>query len=104
MSEQQQEWGPWVEHDGKGCPLPVGTQFGAYDEDSAGTVEYFEATALARGGFSWDWQWSKKPVPGIGNLATRIIRYRIRRPKGMAILNAILADLPAPVKTDGVIA
>lgn len=19
------EWGPWIEHDGKGCPLPIGT-------------------------------------------------------------------------------
>lgn len=103
MSDEA-DWGPWIEHDGRGCPC-VGRYVGVESEWHGGRITYDEGCAGSSGGFSWDWQWFKKPVPGHGGCsATRIISYRIRRPKGMAILNAILADLPAPVKTDGVIA
>jgi hypothetical protein len=67
------------------------------DVNSLGEEEMFEAAACIRGGFSWDWQWSEKMIPGHNMFATRIIRYRIRTPKGLTILESILADLPAPV-------
>ncbi|MCA0204313.1 MAG: hypothetical protein LCH92_08225 [Proteobacteria bacterium] len=77
------EWGPWVKHDGKGLPVPVGTVVMVEDVHSDGSREIFVVTAGLGGGFSWDWQWSVKLVPGFNKYATRIIRYRIRRPKAL---------------------
>jgi len=106
MTEQHSEWGPWIEHDGKGCPC-VGHYVDVFGQSSfAGD---YTGSGWCQIGAGWlccfDWGNYGKLVNGA--VATRIIRYRIRRPKGMAILNAILADLPAPVspvKTDGAIA
>ncbi len=99
------DFGPWVQHDGKGCPCVGQIVHLVYEGPVVfwnGVSEYTlvsdrEVVCIAHGGNSWFWETD----------ANRIIRYRIRRPKGMAILNAILADLPAPtqpMKTDGVIA
>jgi hypothetical protein len=94
MSE---DWGPWIEHDGKGCPLPVGTAYSAFDVWADGHEEYFEAFAGERGGFSWDWQWSLGSPPGHKYAATRIVRYRVRKPRGLTILEGLLSDLPETV-------
>lgn len=42
----------------------------------------------------WDWslpQWK------FADQGWQIIRYRIRRPRGLTILEALIADLPVPV-------
>lgn len=98
------EWGPWVQHDGSGCPC-VGQmvevdrdRLGIYGPIIAGSEAIKMIGSPNVPGSAWVWV----AVPGFN--PSWIRRFRIRRPKGMAILNAILADLPAPVKTDGVIA
>ncbi len=96
------EFGPWVLHDGKGCPC-VGKYVQAdLVGGSNGKLCTLEGMAGLKGGICWDWRNFGKATPK--GRVSKVIRFRIRRPKGMAILNAILADLPAPVKTDGVIA
>jgi len=77
------EWGPWIEHDGKGCPC-----VGEYVHNVHNHGGEWFGIAGSQGGRSWDWS---------ANFS-KIIRYRIRRHRGMAILNAILTNLPAPVK------
>ena len=82
--EQQDTWGPWIEHDGKGCPckgqwVQVINKTCGFWEGKAGT----EGDGAAR---SWDWSYSFEYDP--------VIRYRIRKPRGMVILEALLQDLP----------
>lgn len=86
------EWGPWQEHDGKGCPcagqwVHVVSDEGTEIEGIAGLRD----GACTRAGLPWDASWCWHPA------AQKIIRYRIRHPKGMAILEQLLADIPAPV-------
>lgn len=81
MSE---EWGPWIEHDGKGCPC-VGMFVEVVE------VHVFDLTVcdprkiIARGGNGW----RAKPgqlVPHSSRpscFARPIIRYRIRKPRAL---------------------
>ena len=96
------DWGPWLQHDGSGCPC-VGQMVQAFYRLQDGSEVDPHGPFIAEGDpLSWAWA-----VVSVMPWDCPIIRYRIRRPKGMAIINAILADLPAPtqpMKTDGVIA
>lgn len=91
MSE---EWGPWQEHDGKGCPVALGQHYQAeYDDgDMEEGVHGFYGTLLSGAGWrpengSWLWHEDYQPI----------IRLRIRKPRGLTILENLIADLPAPV-------
>ena len=86
MSDQD-EWGPWIEHDGKGCPC-VGQYVNALHDDSDFPliiVKDFFGIAGGGGGRSWDWNNSDR--------FTRVIRYRIRKPKGLQLLTDILREV-----------
>lgn len=82
---RKEEWGPWIEHDGKGCPC-LGMWVHCVFMMRSGDTSELQGIAGALGGRSWDWK-NK-------GFAARIIRYRIRRPRGMEVLDQILADLP----------
>lgn len=92
MSE---EWGPWIEHDGKGCPVKSGTIVMAECEGPIGIFRIVEAQALANGE-GWDWSLFGAIMLD-GTLNSRVIRYRIRKPRGLIILEKIIADLPEEV-------
>lgn len=98
MSDE--EWGPWIEHDGRGCPCvgemvhvvvrsedgrdpKSGGWKGAYTE-----LNPWEAIGVAENGGSWCWNHGWHPVD----------RYRIRKPKGLKILEELLVDLPNDIK------
>jgi len=86
-----EEWGPWIDHDGRGCPC-VGEMVQAYFRSSiTGRVWLYETVAVAgsMGGYSWDW---------INKHYSLIIRYRIRKPKGLKILEGLLENLPNEVE------
>lgn len=85
------EWGPWIEHDGKGCPC-----LGKYIRFEADTkISHFThghgiiisekcGEYIPRvSGESWTW----------GTGFANIIRYRIRKPKGLTILESILREV-----------
>lgn len=89
MSEQ---WGPWIEHDGTGCPC-VGefvesVRFsGEIKHGIAGTIE---------GGGTYDpnlvvspWVWDECPIVHMADIK----RYRIRKPRAMKRLNEILREV-----------
>lgn len=90
------EWGPWIEHDGKGCPC-VGAFVHVVHEGFAGWFMQGQLIAGSQGGFSWDWRYWLKVPPGHNSMATRVIRYRIRKPRGMTILESLLENLPEEV-------
>ena len=73
------EWGPWIEHDGSGCPC-----LGMYVhvEYSDGSEEF--AIAGSNGGQSWF----------SSSRSLKIIRYRIRKPRGMQILQQLVENPP----------
>lgn len=88
------DWGPWIEHDGKGCPC-----VGEYVHREYRFVHYRwrgRKDTVLSGNFAWgiaedgpSWRWDPDWNP--------VIRYRIRKPRGMTILENLIADLPAPV-------
>ena len=97
MSDRE-EWGPWVPHDGKGCPC-VGKLVQCEWERYPGSFRVDNDAALARGGKGWFWQFWLKPIVGdsgdIG-LCARITRYRIKRPRALQQLREMIETLPAP--------
>lgn len=82
MSE---EWGPWVEHDGKGCPCAGKIVRVKYGDG------YLETgIAGSRGGQAWDWR--------LVNWENAVVCYRIRKPRALIELRDMIADLPAPTE------
>lgn len=97
MGKSEQEWGPWIRHDGLGCPVKTGVVVEVVYEDAFG-YRANSITTVTGGGYS-SWNWEHFPE------LKRILRYRERRPKGLQLLDDILAELdedaPAdPVRTD----
>lgn len=86
------EWGPWIEHDGKASLPPDGTFIHVVFEDGDEWMVFSGESGYSPTKFgdetdetdhSWFW------VEGY----CRIIRYRIRRPKSMQILTNILREV-----------
>lgn len=97
MSDEA-DWGPWVDHDGRGCPLPVGTVIEGVFERRPGRYVIAVGTVGPHDmGLSWDWSWWMQRAPD-GFLVSRLIRYRVRRPKALRDLIALVETLPAPVQ------
>ena len=115
------EWGEWVQHDGKGCPC-VGHYVQAkweafgygnlYTKGQTGITEGFIDEKLATHA-AWFWAGNqgkefthpRSGKPGV--LDGGFMEFRIRKPRALLDLIQIIADLPAPtqpMKTDGVIA
>lgn len=92
-----EEWGPWIEHDGRGCPLPSGTVVQVVFEEAPGDyTRPLVGVVQANGGYSWDWRlWGKLAPDGTG-IVSRIIRYRVRKPRALAQLRDMVESLPAP--------
>lgn len=75
------EWGPWIEHDDGGVPA------GVYPTTIV-MVDFGDAIVGPIAAGDGDWHCPHDPV----------LRYRIRKPKGLTILEEIIADIPAPTK------
>jgi len=91
------DWGPWIEHDGNGCPVPLGTILNVITEHRRG--QYREGVVMVerRDLPAFDWSnWQSRSSHKM--LWSRVIRYRIRKPRGMQVLEGILRDTNAPVR------
>lgn len=88
------EWSNWIEHDGKGCPPGVIGRF----IHAVGTQAECEFRCLP-GDEKWKgWYWSYRGRPCGDGVWDPVIRYRIRRPRGMEVLDSILTEIDQPVK------
>lgn len=90
-----EEWGPWIDHDGKSCPWGQVVRVVLRNL----TVDWERGPLIAgsMGGQSWFWDdpscidtWStnkegKKSIP--------VVRYQIKKPKGLSLLEEILAEV-----------
>jgi hypothetical protein len=97
-----EEWGPWIEHDGKGCPC-----LGAWAQterlaptfwpESRFIIKVDGKWALIEGPIRqpepWDWSMFGKLLPN-KTIASKVLRYRIKKPKGLVILEKLLQELP----------
>lgn len=97
MSDQREEWGPWIEHDGNGYPQSVIGHYveGECAENWDHSRIVWRGASIVTGRFAaTSWHWGK-------NGFTDVIRYRIRKPRGLSILEQIARDVeaPAPVMT-----
>lgn len=94
------EWGPWIEHDGKGCPcrgqiahvvLKNANGVLMHGTDRRGRYvapgEWVGLVSPPDHGGSWTW----------GNGYNPVLRYRIRKPRGLTILEGLLENLPEGV-------
>lgn len=91
------EWGPWVDHDGKRCPLPVGTVVEGIFERLPG--QYVRAVGSVGPhdiGYSWDWSWWMRRAPDDLRFVARIRRYLVRRPQALRDLIRMAADPYSP--------
>lgn len=95
MSDE--EWGPWIEHDGKGCPVRAGSYIQvelsvAPTEIKGDWVQIaprlFEGWLLNTDSRNWSW------IEGF----SKIIMYRVKKPKGLKMLEELIQNLPAPTK------
>lgn len=86
-------WGPWIEHDGNGCPC-VGQWVIAHGVYPSGSTRQQEG--IVRDTWSWNDENFGTPHPR-GGVTGRIVRYRIRKPRGLTILKKLIENLPAPV-------
>ena len=98
-------WGPWIVHDGLGCPVPVGTVVLIRAETPSGTActrEYFVDHLVAscrswRGAvFGWRVEESIYPSGKIG-VGMWVTRYRLRNSASFEKLKR-LAEAPPPVR------
>lgn len=97
---EEEHWSDWIEHDGKGCPYPVGTvvhivylKTPSVDENK-GCIERV-TTVKNRYKSSWEFKslarkdWSDDPSGSSAKMIP-IIRYRVKKPKGLTMLEGIL--------------
>lgn len=81
-------WGPWIEHDGKGCPC-----VGMYVQAEHVNIILSEGIAGLSDGKCWTYGNKQDMVTWtIGSNGKRgipVIRYRIRKPKGLTLLEEI---------------
>lgn len=82
------EWGPWMRHDGKGCPV-VGLS--AMAETSHGLILIGVGQPRTRPGFVSLWHWCEIPPR---HYHLRIVRYRVRRPLAPQKLVDLIENLP----------
>ena len=90
MSE---EWGPWIEHDG----AHIQTEFSLGDvvqvvsENNETGALYLSPPEIVRPEDFARGNWF------LGESSHDTLRYRVRRPRGLTILQDLTADIPQPV-------
>lgn len=85
-----EEWGPWIEHDGMGCPVPNGTYVAAKFFSSGEVLEGPVEQGPYNNDGCWDWQWA---MPRNWDC---IVFYRIRKPRALIQLQDLIADIDVP--------
>ncbi len=89
------EWGPWIEHDGKGCPLAIGQIAEIVHENASGYISQYVTKPIA---FTDHPDWDHRNFRrvriwrGLEGLCGRVLRYRVRRPSALRRLIDIAED------------
>ena len=88
------DWGPWIEHDGMGPPaIPDGQWIRLQGVNYDGSPHDMEGRHEAWMARLPQWAWARYNNGDIG----QIHRYRIRKPRGLVILESLLENMPEQV-------
>jgi hypothetical protein len=86
------EWGPWIEHDGSGCPVVgyfahvrLAVEPGFFSPGRIPDDDRMGYRGIASISPSWFWQ---------GSDGVNVVRYRVRRPLVSEWLAETTSDLP----------
>lgn len=88
----EEGWGPWIDHDGKGCPVPLGTIVKVIHEDGISSEGPAEGSLC--------WVWGEIPSEDDTGWYVPIIKYRVKKPKGLIILESLLQNLDDKINID----
>lgn len=92
MTERGEEWGPWIEHDGKSVPTNVVGKFVHAKHNECGlcyrTGELTDENMNICTGNPSAW------IKTVG--WTTVIRYRVRKPRALIEIIERVENLPAP--------
>lgn len=82
-------WGPWIDHDGKGLPVPIGV----YVERDFGEVIFSSMTG--RCGARHEGPVIERELPSwnLTPFHPHVIRYRIRKPDALKQLEQLARDV-----------
>ncbi len=88
--EHQEQWGPWLRHHGGGMPVKVGTLVDAYTLVPKRFPKDGDRRKVGIAGVDLvnSWNWTPKNRATFPSLP--IDFYRVRRPKGLSILEGLL--------------
>lgn len=90
-------WGPWIEHDGRGCPVPAGTVVQIQWNDGDRDVDQITPDLHSPpSGMTSCWHWASWHPLTFREYAY-VDRYRPPQPRGLVICERLLADLPERV-------
>jgi hypothetical protein len=92
MTAGWERWGPWKRHYGGGMPIPAGTVVDVYtlapfrsNKDGPRRMIGIAGVDLVR-----SWTWTPENRATFGSLP--IDFYRVKRPRGLEVLEAILSE------------
>lgn len=101
---ENEEWGPWIKHDGGPCPLKKGQIAKFRCRNGVERVWRYPGMTFNRGGDDYEyppevprisiWAWGERREP----IWFDAMEYQIKKPKGLTILENLIANLPVPVK------
>lgn len=90
------DWGPWINHDGKGCPVARGTIVEVLHAN--GEEEVYRALCNFRPGWPgagvanlWDWS----TCQSYRAIDYRIVQYRVQKPRALVALIGMVEGLGA---------
>ena len=92
IGQNGEEWGPWIMHHGKWCPLQAGTIVEVVSEDRFGFSARQISTVQGGTYSSWNWENFRE--------RKQILRHREKKPKGLQMLESNLLKIDAPTKRD----
>lgn len=96
------DWGPWIDHDGRGFPVPIGTVVHRVFD---APVDHIDGNRVQSVGEIIDplkvgeldsWLWVLARRHPYGQIA-RVVRYRVRQSRGMEVLKGLLQSAPEEV-------
>lgn len=92
---QHDEWGPWIEHDASPCPIAVGTWCEVICRFRSGREESLQGRLGPKSKACPSWIMPDHLGPW-----NQVIRYRIRKPRGLTILQELIENLPTPTEKE----
>ena len=100
MTKQDDEWGPWIEHDGSGLPLcvvarTIEVKAITNHGEPQSQIGYVDPQRLHHEVYrAWNWSfYAKESLDGTFGYS-KIIRYRIRKPRALIEMIERAESLP----------